>query len=155
MFPQILSRFPFLVWKCLFSYLANHPRRGSLDGKVEYLHQPPMCKLSISSRTLSKTKAQEPLTQFEELMLSSRLTRIVAGAPPNAPPPWGATQPSLLRAELCKYAPFPFLLPSAGLNANSKYSHRAALRAMENSNKYCRNNSKLTTLGPRVGGRAH
>ena len=36
-------------------------------------------------------------------------------------PPWGATVPSALRAELCKYAPFPFLLPSAGLNANSKY----------------------------------
>ena len=38
-----------------------------------------------------------------------------------------------IRAELCKHAHSPFLLPSAGLNANSKYLHRTV---MENSNKY-------------------
>ena len=80
-------------------------------------------------------------------MLSSRLTRIVAGAPPHAPPPWGGRghNPPLSVRNCVNTPLFPFLLPSAGLNANSKYSHRAALRAMENSNKYCRNNSKLTT----------
>ena len=126
----------------MFSYLtATHGEE--VFGELECLCKPLMCKLSITSRL--KIQKITFLLSFEGLSLSSHLTRIVGVAPPLR---GGATVPSALRAELCKYAPFPFLLPSAGLNANSKYSHRAALRAMENSNKYCRNNSKLTTHGP-------
>ena len=59
-----------------------------------------------------------------------RLTRIVTGCP--APHLRGGRSVRI-RAELCKHAHSPFLLPSAGLNANSKYLHRTV---MENSNKY-------------------
>ena len=126
-YPPILSQIfyckSFLVWwSCLFSYLtATHGEE--VFGELECLCKPLMCKLSITSRL--KIQKITFLLSFEGLSLSSHLTRIVGVAPPLR---GGATVPSALRAELCKYAPFPFLLPSAGLNANSKYLRRAALR---------------------------
>ena len=106
-------------------------------------HQCANCQLAPPD--LCQRQKLKNLVFVSDAVLTSHedCRRCSAPRPTSVGGPW--TQPSTLRAELCKYAHNPFLLPSAGLNANSKYSHRAALRAMENSNKYCRNNSKLTT----------
>ena len=112
---------------CLFCYLAVpvcHPQWGSLHWELECLCRPRECKLSICSRQGSKTKA------LGSGNCPQRLTRIVTGCP--APHLRGGRSVRI-RAELCKHAHSPFLLPSAGLNANSKYLHRTV---MENSNKY-------------------
>ena len=99
---------------CLFCYLAVpvcHPKWGSLHWELECLCRPRECKLSICSRQGSKTKALLGSGNCPQ-----RLTRIVTGCP--APHLRGGRSVRI-RAELCKHAHSPFLLPSAGLNANS------------------------------------
>ena len=111
-----LEVFVFLFGRC-------HPRRGSLDGRNVFTnHQCANCQLAPDLFQRQKLKSS-----FGKLMLSSRLTRIVAGAPPHLR--GGATQPSTLRAELCKHAHKSFSSAvSRPLNANSKYSQRCTAR---------------------------
>ena len=110
-----LEVFVFLFGRC-------HPRRGSLDGRNVFTnHQCANCQLAPDLFQRQKLESS-----FGKLMLSSRLTRIVAGAPPHLR---GGRHKPPLSVRNCVNTPTnPFLLPSAGLNANSKYSQRCTAR---------------------------
>ena len=106
----------FLIWPV--------PPTARKSRWTECLHQPPMCKLSISSRPVSETKAGEQFWETDAVLTSHEDCRRCP-----APPAWGATQTSTLRAELCKHAHKSFSSAvSRPLNANSKYSQRCTAR---------------------------
>ena len=108
----------FLIWPV--------PPTARKSRWTECLHQPPMCKLSISSRPVSETKAGEQFWETDAVLTSHEDCR---RCPAPRPTSVGGRHNPPLSVRNCVNTPTnPFLLPSAGLNANSKYSQRCTAR---------------------------